>query len=138
MKSVFLDVVDFTLIDQNNEYLDKLIKKQNVPSIYELNHIFSKSKEFKIEISKFIESKLISNPEITPSEMLSIILTHYPEYEQFFPLSLSDAKEIDNMFYCKGGNFFISSINFSNESIDKVEWNIKNVGIFTCDIYIKL
>jgi len=130
---------DENLSDEENNFEKDSSDEEE---LYDKNQYLENSKQFKKELYKFIESKLISNPEIKPTEMFLIIQTQYPEYGNFNLLTLKDAKEIDNEFYYKGGVFFRSAFDYPNEGetikIGAIDYVIENSGIFTCNLTHKL
>ena len=97
--------------------------------------IESESKKFADEIKYFVESRLISEPNISPWDMYELIKTHYPELGISKKICFSDAYEIDKSVYGKGGNFWRNAYNLPKESenikLDIYMVKAKNVGIFT-------
>ena len=96
------------------------------------------NKSYINEIDKFIDTKLISNPEIKPHEMYNIIMEHFINSEHIDNLDLYDAIYIDNVNYGTGGCLWRESYGFPNLNdeieICDIKYIAKNVGIYTFDL----
>ena len=77
----------------------------------------------------------MGNPDITPCEMLEIIMIHYPELGNSRNLCFQDALKIDTHAFGKGGEYWRGAYNFPKESeiinIFDIQCEAINVGIFT-------
>jgi hypothetical protein len=92
------------------------------------------------EIDKFIDTKLISNPEIQPYEMYYMIQEHFSDTHKYIKnLDFNEASDIDNINYGTGGCFWRQAYGLPKENdeiqIDDTKYVAKNVGIFTFDLF---
>lgn len=113
------------------------LENQSEQDEEDIELILAESKEFANELKKFIESRLIGEPDIKPWDMFEIIKSHFPEFDISRRLCFGDAYDIDKHIYNKGGSFWRNAYNLPKE-FDHVEYennkfDAKNVGIFTFD-----
>jgi hypothetical protein len=126
-------------LDEQEESDEQEELDEQEESDEDIELILSESKELADELVKFIDSRLIGEPDIKPWEMYEIIKTHYPDLGITRKLCFSDANKIDNNIFGKGGHFWRTAYGLPKESdpveIFGQECETCNVGIFTFDAY---